>query len=240
MATLLSTIRTKARNTLLETSASFWSEAELLEHMVDGIKDLWKAVVDLNGSHFRTIDITSMSIAASGTTVTGVPADLFRVQIIEPRDTTSASDGRYVQFVPRKYNSAEFQWARSQSSVSPTSGGIIYYDISQPGAPLAAPTIHIAPSLSSALTLRVAYIPTLADTAFNDPSTDYNPIPGESDNALYAWIVAFARAKERDDRSPDPNWLAVYSTEKQAVLTVLDPRQEQEPKYVEGMFEGWG
>jgi hypothetical protein len=89
--------------------------------------------------------------------------------------------------------------------------------------------------LSSALNLRVAYIPTLTSTDME--TGDANPIPGEADNAVYAWIIAFARAKERDDRSPDPNWLAVYATEKQAILTVCDPRQEQEPKYVEGMFE---
>lgn len=239
MATLISTIRDKARKTLLETSASFWSEAELLEHFVDGAKDLWGAIIDLHQEHYLTLDITNVSMAASSSTLTGVPSDVFRVLLIEPRDTSSAGSGRHIEFVPRDYNSAEFQNARAASSLNPSTGGTVFYCISQAGAPVAAPTIHVAPQLSSALTLRLAYIPTLADSAFNDASTDYNPIPGEADNALYAWIVAYGRAKERDDRSPDPNWLAIYATEKQAILTRLTPRQEQEPEYVEGMFEGF-
>ena len=239
MATLIATIRDKARKTLLETSASFWTEAELLEHFVDGAKDMWGAIVDLHQEHYMTLDVTNVLMAANSATLTGVPADVFRVLLIEPRDTTTANSGRNIEFVPRDYNSAEFTAARAMSAISPSTGGTVYYSISQPGAPIAAPTIHVAPQLSSALTLRLAYIPTLADSAYNDPATDYNPIPGEADNALYAWIIAYARAKERDDRSPDPNWLAIYATEKQAVLTRLTPRQEQEPEYVEGMFEGY-
>ena len=51
-----------------------------------------------------------------------------------------------------------------------------------------------------------------------------------------AWTVAFARAKEREDRSPDPAWLAIYATEKQNILTRLTPRQTQEPEIVGDMF----
>jgi hypothetical protein len=50
--------------------------------------------------------------------------------------------------------------------------------------------------------------------------------------------VAWARAKEREDRSPDPAWFATYSTDKQSLLTALTPRQEQEEEVVEGLFDG--
>jgi len=52
-----------------------------------------------------------------------------------------------------------------------------------------------------------------------------------------AGIVAFASAKQRDDTSPDPNWLAILSTEKQSILTASTPRQEQEPEYIHGAFD---
>jgi hypothetical protein len=237
MATTLATIRDKSRKSLLETSASFWSEAELLEHLVDGIKDLWGAVVDLHQEHFATIDATNVSMAASSSTLTGVPADVFRVLLIEPRDLSSSGSGRNVQFIPRDYNSPEFAAARSISAQDPAGTLYVYYAVIGAGAPTAAPTIQVAPQLSTALNLRLMYIPTLASTAFDDPDTDNNPIPGESDNALFAWTMAYARAKEREDRSPDPNWLAVYATEKQNVLTRLTPRQEQEPEYVSGLFD---
>ncbi len=235
MSTLNTAIISRARKTLLETTASFWTDAELLEHFVAGAKDLWGAIADLHQEHHATLDITTMSIAASGITVTGVPADLFRVLLIEPRDLTSAGTGRDIRFIPRDYNSPEFASARGMSAVDPSNGTVIYYTLTGVGAPISAPTIHVGPSVTSALNLRVLYIPTLADSAL--ASGQVNPIPGESDNALYAWIIAYARAKERDDRSPDPNWLAIYATEKQNIITRLTPRQEQEPEYVSGMFE---
>ena len=111
--------------------------------------------------------------------------------------------------------------------------GVIFYDVSGAGTPVGTPTILVAPPLSSALNLRFVYNPSLA--AMTTSST--NPIPGESDKALVAYTVAFARSKERDDRSPDPNWIAVYSTEKQSILARITPRQEQEAEYVDGMFE---
>ncbi len=76
-------------------------------------------------------------------------------------------------------------------------------------------------------------LPTLLDT-------DSNPIPGESDNALIAWCVAYAKAKEQEteQRVPDPGWLAIYNTEKQGLLVALTPRQEQEEEIAEGLFEG--
>ena len=240
MATPLSTIRDKARKTLIETTANFWTDAELLEHLQDGIRDLWGAIVDLHQEHYMTVDATSVSMAASTATLTGVPADTFRVLLIEPRDTTSAGDSRQVVFVPRDYNSREFQEARAMSDQEASNALIIYYAVAGQGAPIGAPTIHVAPKISTAMNLRFVYIPTLAATAY-DTAADNNPIPGESDNALFAWLIAYARAKEREDRSPDPNWLAVYATEKQSILTRLTPRQEQEPEYAEGMFnQYWG
>jgi hypothetical protein len=40
MATTLGTIRTNARIRLLETTAKFWTDAELLDYIIDGVKDL--------------------------------------------------------------------------------------------------------------------------------------------------------------------------------------------------------
>ncbi len=233
MATLLSSLETKARRRLIETTASFWSSQDLIDIINEGIKDLWGAIIDLHQEHFMTVDETTMSLAASATSVTGVPSDMFRVLIIEPRDTSSTGSQRNVIFVPRDYNSEEFINARSMDTQNPTSPLSIYYTVTQPGPPSGTATILVAPKLSSALNLRIAYIPTQAAVA----AGGNNPIPGESDNALIAWCIAYARSSEREDRSPDPNWLAVYATEKQSIITRLTPRQEQEPEIVPAMFE---
>lgn len=236
MASALSTIETKARRRLNEISASFWSSQDLIDLANLGIKDLWGAITDLHQEHYMTVDITNVSIAASAEVMAGVPSTVFRVLLIEPKTVSSSGSYRNLQFVPRDYNSVEFAGARTLGDVDPTNAQVIYYSISQAGAPVAAPTIHIGPSLTTAMAageIRLVYIPTIADVA----SGGNNPIPGESDNALIAWVIAFALASEREDRGPDPGWLAIYATEKQALLTRLTPRQEQEPEYVEAMFE---
>ena len=71
--------------------------------------------------------------------------------------------------------------------------------------------------------------------------SDINPVPGGSDNALKAWTIAYANAKEgpQGARIPDAGWLAVYATEKQTILTRLTPRQEQEPDVVDGLFDNY-
>lgn len=214
----------------------FWDDNELTAILIDGCKDLWRAIIDLHRNHFATEDASSMSIAASGTSVTGVPTDLFRVLMIEPRDITQTGSQRNVVFRPKPFQSNAWQAKRSMGSVSPGETEF-FYDLINAGSPVAAPTIKIVPAPSSAISLRVLYVNTLA--ALTEESN--NPIPGESDNALIAWGVAHGRAHEREDRMPDPAWLAIYATDKQSLLTAMTPRQEQEIEIVEDVFGtgGW-
>jgi len=233
MATPLSALETQAREHLNEDTASFWSSAELIQILNNGIKDLWGMILDLNQEHFLTIDVTNVSLAVNSSTLTGVPADVFRVHLIEPLTTTPGATGAGVLFEPADYNSHKFINARQVTAQDPSGGLKVYYTLSQAGAPVGAPTVHVAPQLSTALNpLRFVYVPTLAAVAANAN----NPIPGESDNALIAYCVAFARAKEREDASPDPQWLGVYKTEKAGLNVRLTPRQTQEPEIVEDLY----
>lgn len=212
---------------------SFWSDTELIEHAINCCKDLWRAFVDLHENHFSTIDETTMSIAVGATVVAGVPTDVFRILLIEPRDTSDSGASRGLKFFPKKYNSKEFIAARTLPAVDPSGGGVILYDIFNAGSPVAAPTLKLSRSVTSAVLLRVQYNNTLPDLT----GDSNNPIPGEADEAVICWIVAHALGKEREDRSPDPNWLAKYATEKGSVLIVSAPRQEQEPRVVSGVFD---
>lgn len=237
MATLLSSLETQARRYLLETTASHWSSAEIVDIINKGIKDLWRAILDLHQEHFLTNDITSVTIAANTGSLSSVPTDVFRIHLIEPVDTSTAGAYRRLIFVPRDYNSPDFIAARTLGSVDGSQDQIIFYCVTQAGAPVGAPTILIAPTLSGAVAagqIRLVYVPILAAKAAGDD----NPIPGESDDALIAWTVSHALAKDREDRAPDPNWLAKYATEKQNILVSLTPRQTQEPDVVEPLFGG--
>lgn len=234
MSTLISAIITNARKHLNEPVADFWSDAELLVHATSGIKDLWRAILDLNENHFVVVDDTHVSLAANSSVLAGVPTDVFRIESLEARDVSVASSVQNLTFSPRRLNDAAFTGARALSAVDP-SGQEIYYSLLNAGAPVGAPTVEVAPQVTSAVNLRLVYTQTLGALV----AADINPIPGESDHAIEAWVVAHALAKERADRKPHPEWVSVYASDKISLLTSLTPRQVQEPEVAEAFFEAW-
>lgn len=233
MPSTVSTIETLARRKLQEISASFWTSAELVDDIAAGIRDLWRDIVDLKQEHYL-YKYTDAYLAAGSSQLSNVPVDVHKVYLIEAQDLTMNSTNVGLVFRPQEYNSDLFQQSRGREDIDP-SNDTIYYAITGQGAPVGAPTIEVAPQVTSRVSLNFVYVPVLGTIVSSTPI----PIPGEADNALMAWTVAFARSKEREDRSPDPNWLAIYSTEKTHLLQSLGLRQYQEPTYVDAMFNSY-
>lgn len=235
MPTTFAQIETLARLRLVEITPRFWSSAELLEISIAGSRDLWRDVVDLKQEYYLKVDDKNVFLAANSSELSGVPTDVHKIYLIEPRDITETSSTRGIIFKPLDFNHASFQSARARVATTPEHT-VIWYAITGQGAPVNAPIIRVAPQVSSLLNVTLSYVPTLGDMNSNS----IVPVPGEVDNALVAWTVAFARAKEKEDRSPDANWLSIYATEKAHLLHSLGLRQLQEPTYVEAMFsEYW-
>jgi hypothetical protein len=237
MATTLQSIITDVRSLLIapisgDNADEFWTDAELLGHCNRGIKELWREINDLYQNYFLTVDKTNVYTVASSDLLAGVPSDVSIIRKIAPRDPTAYP---YLRFEYKSYDHRDFIAAETQAAVDQTQIRLIYFYISQAGAPVAAPEIHIAPLVSAAIPLTLAYVPTLATLT----ASDNNPIPGESDQALISWTLAWARAKEREDRSPDPNIIATYAAERQKILTALTPRQTQDEEVAEALFEEW-
>lgn len=236
--TQIQTIVNRVRTTYLKESVqSYWQDSELLDHAKTGANDLWGAILDIHQKHFQTIDTTNVMLNPNTDHLDGVPNDCFRVILLEPRDTTSAGASQDILFYPRNYESDEFRNARQLTPQDPTVGLALFYELMNEGAPLYAPVVMIGPQVSSQVLVRFVYLrgPNTLQMQLNS----INPIPGEADNALAAWIGAYARAKEREDRTPDPNLLMIYATEKQNLLVRMAPRQEQEPEVVEDLFAGY-
>jgi hypothetical protein len=232
VSTPLSSIEIQARRHLIESTANFWSSDELTAIQNAGIRDLWRDIVDLKAEHFLTVDNVNVTLPANSNTLAGIPTDVHKVYLIEPRDLSTTSTNVGLIFRPQDYNHKDFQGARAMGVIDPQSATIMYA-ITGKGAPVNAMTIYIAPQVSAAVNISFVYVPSLGTLTTGDT----NPIPGEADNALIAWTVAFARAKERENRSPDPEWLAVYATEKQHLLQSLGLRQLQEPMVVDAFFQ---
>lgn len=223
---------------MVEPTARFWTDAELGEMGRAGAIDMWGHVIDLHQDHYLKIDETSAVLKAGDLYISGVPADCFRVQTIEPKvitETGDATGSSSVRFVPKAFKHPDFMAARALSSQSLGWSRPIYYQLSGVGAPISAPTILTAPRLDSDLALRIAYNPTLEWPGIGG----MNPVPGDSDNALFYWIVAHARAKDNEQRIPDPAWYGLYTQERDKILVRLTPRQEQESEVVEDFFSGY-
>lgn len=210
---------------LKETTPRFWTDVELAKIAQEGAKDLWRAIVDLYDHHFVTIDSTNVTLAASSNQLTGMPTDCYRVVSIEPRVLGASSPNPGLIFTPKNWNSDEFRTARAQAAVDPNNREILY-TVMNPGAPVGAPIIRLAPQVSAAVNITLVYNQTLGSILISGS----NPIPGESDNALKAWMTAFALAKQREDHAPDLGWLAIYATEKKNLVQQLAQRQIQEPE----------
>lgn len=217
---------------LLESTASYWTDDELAVILVNGANDLWRAIVDLYEHHFITLDETNVTLAASTPYLAGVPADVYRVVSIEPRVLGDSNPNLGLIFKPRDWNHPDFVTARGASTIS-AQNNEIFYCLFGVGGPISAPVIRVSPRVSAAVSLTLAYNYTLS-TTLTKAST--NPIPGASDNALKAWLTAYAKVKDRDDSAPDPEWLAIYGTEKTNLIKQLAPRQIQEPEVAEAFL----
>jgi hypothetical protein len=232
MASTIQSLVDMVRNHLVETTASFWTDAELVAIMNKGAKDLFRAINDNGQDYFfaRTTVADNVRASASTEALAGVPTTVTIIKGIEPLSQATYPN---LKFFPRSFQTPEFQTARAQSAIEPRSGGNVYYAITGAGAPIGAPTIYIAPTLSTEVALMLIHIPELADFVIGGS----NPIPGFSDQALVNWTMAYAKAKEREDGMPDPGWLSLYGNEKNNILVSLAPRQTDEVEVAEAIFE---
>jgi hypothetical protein len=217
---------------------TYWSDDELREHAISAAKDLWRRFTDLHEDHFVTIDEENVSAVVNDTVLDGVPEDVFRVLLLEPRDVTDNGAARGLRFIPAKFNSDEFRADRRLGSVDPSGGAVVRYAILNAGSPVDAPTIKLSRALSSTTLLTLEYIHTLDDDALREDDA-VNPIPGESDEAMLDWMCAFALGKQNPDGhlEPDGTWMALYEKQAGLILQASAPRQEQQPRIVRGVFD---
>lgn len=228
MATKISSIESRVRDLLQEPVPRFWSSTELVDHIIAGIKDLWRDIVELKQEHFLAFG-NNVILPANTSVLSNVPADVHKIYLIEPLNPIAHPN---LIFRPFDYNHPDFQSARSVPAVDPAQR-TLYYAITGKGGPVDAVTVYVAPKVTVPVDLNFVYVPTLPTLT----SASTVPIPGEVDNALIAWTMAYAQAKTAENQLPDAGWLAVYSTEKAHIINALSERQHQEPKVVDALFE---
>ena len=201
----LSDVRTSVRDNLDESSASFWSNAQLLRYINRSKDRVWNRVKALNADYFNisrtsldgaltilgeSYTCTSFQIVA-GTTDYNLPPDFSEMKLVE----CITSGYEQIRFIYRDMNNPEFRSLRAiVDNVTPSD--YFLFDIFQDSA------IRIAPKTDTTLDLRLTYVQIIADlVADSDRLT--MPWP------LYLAVEAFATGMAlRQDRSPDAlNWM---------------------------------
>jgi len=102
LATQISAIESQARAQLEELSPRHWTSAELTKIIGNGIKDLWRSIVDLKGEHFLVVNPTDVTMPANSETLQGVPKNVHKIYLIEPADisdTSTATDAIWRSFL---------------------------------------------------------------------------------------------------------------------------------------------
>jgi hypothetical protein len=231
-----------ARVHLNDPNKTFWSDAELLVHLNAGAKDCWRHVQNLLQDYFfqiiedgtvtQDVNATTLTIATSPT------PKIYKIQGIEP---VTQANYPALNYFPRKYMHPDMVRARTADAVDPGSCGPAYYAIAGRGND-ALPTIYVAPKFTAQVPIRLVFTPGIGTLLIGDA----NPIPGESDQALENFIVAYAKPKETDEDgagqnpgTPDAGWLAMYKAERDSMCVSLDPRQEDQPDVAEGVHENF-
>lgn len=234
MPSSISDIEARVRIKLLELTPRFWTSEELVSDINAGIKDLWRSTVDLKQEHYLNVDNDHVVLPANATEMIGIPDDVHKVYLVEPVDLSENGSNVGLTFRDLDYNHRFFQQARAMAAVQPQNT-TIYYTITGQGGPVSAVRVRCAPKLTSPVKISFSYCPVLQFLTGDDAV----PIPGEADTAIINWAIAYSRAKEREDRAPDPMWLSAYSAEKQNLLESLGLRNYSEPKYTDALYEDY-
>lgn len=196
----LANIRTAVRDVLDESSASFWSDAQLNRYINRAKDRVWNRVKSLNEDYFavtrrstdgsltilgETYSAASFAIAA-GTRDYTLPPDFAEMRLIRCI-TTGFED---IRFIYRDLSAPAMR--RMLEVVENLDPGDFYFDaIAEP------PVMRIAPLSNTALDLEITYIAALADLSSD---SDRLTLP----NPLYIAVEDYAIARAlKQDRNPD-------------------------------------
>jgi len=229
------------RGHVVEATATYWSDLELLALANLGVKDLWRRIVNTHQDYFFQSD-TGCSLIADTLDLQDVPSNVSIVIGLEPVTPSSYPS---MNFFPRRFTHPDMIGARSLEAQDAGSCNRMFYSVTGPGGPIGSPTIYVAPKVTSTIPIRLTFVPLAPEmvlTAPNAQQTLSNPVPGESDNAIVAWTTAYALAKEPGaggERIPDAGWMAIYEAQALGIIVFVTPRQDDEPEVAEGVHEIW-
>ena len=234
----LSDLRTATRDLLDESTASFWSNAQLTRYINRAKDRVWNRVKALNDDYFivtrsstdgsltilgETYAASSFQIIASTRDYT-LPPDFSEIKLVEVI-TANYED---VRFVYRDLSHPEMR-ALLEITDNQTPSSFVF-DI------LGERTMRIAPMSNTTLDLRLTYVQAFADLSSD---TDTLTMPHPLYLAVEHYATSFAL---RQDRSPDAESYEKSADKIIAEMFGAHHRQTQDVETATGYmaeFTGW-
>jgi hypothetical protein len=231
----LSDLRTAVRDRLDESTASFWTNAQLTRYINRAKDRVWNRVKSLNEDYFavtRTSEDGSLTILSesydassfqivAGTRDYTLPPDFSEMKLIECIE----SGYEHVRFIYRDL--ARHDMRDALEIADNQTPGDFFFDL------IGERTMRIAPKSDTTLDLRITYIQFFADLS---DDTDELTMP----HPLYLAVEEYATSMAlRQDRNTDSEAYEASGDKIIAEMFGAHHRQTQDTETATGYLEGW-
>lgn len=245
--TVASLIR-RARRRLdepLDPSTNFWANSELIEHMNEGLREVWQTIREAHEDRFvRTLRSDQGTITLAGrsydcalfgiTSARGeliLPPDFHELLLFEEDPSEDGSTGTLC-FQHAKLSAQNFR--NNVGRTSSTAGSEFFYNIEwRDGAAvmLLVPT----PAVDSTRIMVMKYVQAVRDMRADETFEDTGFEPFMLD-AVLAFIKyrAFSKA---GDASATTTAFTEWETKRTFALRACGPRQTRDAEYIQGAYE---
>lgn len=160
MPDTLTTMTTLIRDNLDESTAGYWTDAEIQRKIVRRFREVWSRIIGIRDDWFKSSTAATITLAAD-TLKYALASDFFRVCTI--RTTTSGSEG--VQWIWMSAKDPRFVDGQ-RADVTYTDPSVYYYDIE--GLTGTSASIVVSPRPRAALVASMEYY-----TLPTDPTTTF-------------------------------------------------------------------
>jgi hypothetical protein len=235
MATVYDVLQ-RVRVDLHEPVAAVWSDADIVQWInagiyrvmvrLKGVRDDWAtrrmrstdSAETINGT---TYNPSNLQITA-GTTIYTLPPNLLEIRTLEPLNQSDINAG--IKFLPRDMSSIE--WI-NMNREQPTTQVVYFYDL------YGTNSLRITPTPTATIDTEMYYI--AAPSADLGISEEITQIPVWALHAVEQYAVYRAM---RAINHPDANSeLARADREIAEMVSMASPRETNDPKIVEGIFD---
>jgi hypothetical protein len=211
-----SELRSMVRNLLNETSAGFWTDAQLNSYINLSVQRL-NSIISATREDYFTVSATF--VTTPGTKSYNFPSDCNYIRRMEIYSTTDSSDIVKID---------ELKWPRSEA------GGD--WPFAQTGQPqrytIVGTHFDLLPIPDNGYPIRVYYDARKADLS-TDAQSPSSPL--DYHDMIVYWDCLLAKKQNEDD---DTGFASLFNARKVELIEMLINRGGEDPKIVEGHLEG--